>query len=57
MNNQELVDTITESITGEVGYEKSVTTRPKQWSDEYTEGFIDGLSRAVELINETRGLL
>jgi len=50
--NKEIEDAVDE-IAGEVGYEKSVDESvrdPKIWTDDYHQGYIDGLNRAIELI-------
>lgn len=47
------MDKLKQLILDEVNYEenKDESVRGKDWTNDYKEGFIDGLKRALELIN------
>lgn len=52
------MNSLRDEIAGEIGYEKSVDSSvrdPKVWTKEYHDGFIDGLARALEILDEMKG--
>lgn len=48
--NQDIIDEL--SFQAEYELTKDESVKPEGWTDDYTQGYHDGLQRAIELIKE-----
>ena len=54
MNLDEVISKL--SFQAEYEATKDDSVRGADWTDEYKEGFIDGVRRAIEIIEELKGV-
>lgn len=54
MNLDEVISEL--SFQAEYEATKDDSVRGTDWTDEYKEGFVDGLKRAIEIVEELKGV-